>query len=81
MLWDGEIDPSKLPDGDAGTDAGDGDAGGGVAPLPPQTVRNCFKHNGDATFVNFDWAAQGAHKSMDVTAYECTRPALPKIEL
>jgi parallel beta-helix repeat protein len=76
MLWDGEVDPIEFTGGgDAGADD---DAGAAVA---PEGVRNCFNHNGDATFVNFDWAGKGANKSTDVTPYECTRPALPKIEL
>lgn len=80
MLWDGEIDPSKLTGGaDAATDAGT-DAGAD-APVPPEDIRNCFKHNGDAKFANFDWANKGAGKSTDVTPYECTRPALAKIAL
>jgi hypothetical protein len=79
MLWDGEVDPSKVSGGgDAGADD---DADAGQAPVPPESVRNCFRDNADATFVNFDWDGQGAHKSTDVAPYECTRPALPAIEL
>jgi len=68
LVWDGIIDTDNL---------GGGTVENGV---PPESVRNCFKGNGAATFINLDVEHDGAGKSTDVKPYECTRDALKKIE-
>jgi len=68
LTWDGIVDTDNL---------GGGTVENGV---PPESVRNCFKGNGDATFINLDIEHNGAGKSTDVTPYECTRDALEKLE-
>lgn len=76
MVWDGIVDSDKL-DADGGTP----DAGARTPLGPPDELRNCFKDNGDATFLNLDLEHYGENKSTDVTPYECERPALPAIKL
>jgi hypothetical protein len=44
------------------------------------SLRNCFKDNGDASFINLDVPGSGAGKSTDVTPYECTRDPLEPIK-
>jgi len=93
MAWDGIVDSAKLG-GDGGVDGGDGapdagadagaaagDGGAGTAPIPPDALRNCFRNNGDASFMNLDLEQYGARASSDIAPYECERPALPAIEL
>lgn len=69
LSWDGIIDDSKLQDGET-IDNG----------IPPMSLINCFKGNGDASFMNLDVGNNGAGKSTDVTPYECTRDALQPIK-
>lgn len=68
LIWDGIIDTDKL-DGET-IDNG----------VPPMSLRNCFKGNGSATFINLDTEHMGKDKSTDVKPYECTRDALKKLE-
>jgi parallel beta-helix repeat protein len=68
LVWDGFIDQKKL-DGET-VDSG----------VPPMSLRNCFKDNGDASFINLDVPGSGAGKSTDVTPYECTRDPLEPIK-
>jgi parallel beta-helix repeat protein len=76
LLWDGIIDTDKLDD------AGDAEsADGGTAPVPPEALRNCFKDNGDASFLNMDLERYGERASTDITPYECEQPSLPAVEL
>jgi parallel beta-helix repeat protein len=74
--WDGIVDTDKLS-ADEQPPAGGGDA----AFVPPDAVRNCFKANAEASFMNVDLEMFGKRKSSDVTPYACTRPALPAIKL
>jgi parallel beta-helix repeat protein len=74
LEWDGIVDTGKLPGGDT-------DAGVEPGAVLPESVRNCFKANGTATFMNVDLEHNGQSKSSDVTPYECVRPALPAITL
>jgi parallel beta-helix repeat protein len=83
MAWDGIVDGAKLGDAgvadggataDGGAPVGVGSDGGGPAGFA--ALENCFKNNGDATFVNIDFHNIGANKSFDVTPYACDRPAL-----
>lgn len=74
MVWDGIWDVSKL-------DADGGGAGGEAGLVPPVALRNCFRDNGGAGFIALDLEHDGAGKSMDVTPYECERPALPAVQL
>jgi hypothetical protein len=46
----------------------------------PLTLRNCFKNNGDASFMNFDIDTFGTRASFDITPYECDQEPLPEIE-
>lgn len=69
LVWDGLVDTDKL--GSETVENG----------VPPESLRNCFKGNGAATFINLDMEHSGAGKSTEVTPYECTRTALEKIEL
>jgi hypothetical protein len=73
LEWDGIVDTDKLP--------GDGDAGIEPGAELPESVRNCFKDNGSASFINVDLEHNGQNKSTDVTPYGCVRPALPSIKL
>jgi parallel beta-helix repeat protein len=68
LTWDGIVDTDKL--GSETIEAG----------VPPESLRNCFKGNGDATFINLDMEHGGAGKSTDVAPYECTRAALEAIK-
>ena len=68
LAWDGIIDDGKL-DGES--------ADNGV---PPMSLINCFKDNGDASFINLDVGNNGAGKSTDVTPYACTRDALHPVK-
>ena len=74
LVWDGIWDTSKL-------DADGGGVGGEPGLVPPVELRNCFKDNGDAGFIALDLEHDGAGKSMDLTPYECDRPALPRVQL
>jgi parallel beta-helix repeat protein len=71
LEWDGIVDSGKLPGG----------ADAGSVAVPPESLRNCFEGNGDATFMNVDLEHNGQNKSSELTPYECTRPALPSIKL
>jgi parallel beta-helix repeat protein len=69
MVWDGIVDSAKL----------EGSADEGL--VPPESLRNCFLSNGDATFKVLDLENNGAGKSSDVEPYACERPALEPIML
>jgi parallel beta-helix repeat protein len=69
MVWDGIVDNAKL----------EGPADEGA--VPPETLRNCFRSNGEATFKALDLDHNGAGKSSDVEPYACERPALESIML
>jgi parallel beta-helix repeat protein len=78
--WDGIIDTSKLAvDGGASEGGALDDADNGSPPAGFDAIENCFRNNGDGTFLNLDFGNFGAHKSFDVTPYGCDRPALPAI--
>jgi parallel beta-helix repeat protein len=66
LEWDGIVDPDKLM---------------GAPPETSDNLLNCFKSNGDASFMNIDLEQFGKRKSADITPYECTRPALAPIAL
>jgi parallel beta-helix repeat protein len=68
LTWDGIIDTDKL-----GSDTVENG-------VPPESLRNCFKGNGDASFMNLDVEHMGKGKSTDVKPFECTRDALKSIE-
>ena len=70
LVWDGVVDSAKL---DSEDDVKDG--------VPPESLRNCFKGNGDADFVNLDLGNESKGKSTDITPYECSRDGLPEIKL
>jgi hypothetical protein len=70
LIWDGVIDADKL---DSPDDVKDG--------VPPESLRNCFKDNGDASFINLDLGNDGEGKSTDVAPFECSRDGLPAIKL
>jgi len=74
LQWDGIVDWAKL-----GNDAGAPDAGAGKLPAVPMQLANCFENNGNATFLNLDLENNGKNKTTDVTAYTCSREALPKV--
>lgn len=76
MSWDGIIDSDKLD-----ADGGMPDTGTGDPLVPPESLRNCFKDNGTAGFINFDLEHYGMNKSTDVGPYACERAALAPIKL
>ena len=76
LTWDGIYDTDK-----AAGEPDEPDPDGDEAPVPPASLRNCFKDNGDATFLNIDLEMYGARKSTDVTPYDCEGTSLPAIEL
>jgi len=76
MTWDGAIDTDKPEATGTGSTAGSDT----VAPIPGLALRNCFKDNVDARFLNFDIEQFGARFSDDVTPYECDQDPLPEIE-
>lgn len=69
MVWDGFVDSAKLTAADEGS------------PVPPDTLRNCFKDNGTASFMALDLEHNGAAKSTDASAFACERPALAPASL
>ena len=71
LIWDGIVDSDK-----PGANA-DGDQ----LPVPDESLRNCFKDNGDASFMNIDLEQFGKRKSSDVGPYTCERPVLEPIVL
>lgn len=76
MSWDGAVDTDKPEATGTGSIAGT-DA---VAPIPGAALRNCFKDNGDATFMNFDFETVGTRASFDLAPYNCDQDPLPAIE-
>jgi hypothetical protein len=84
MVWDGVVDWGKVfgdggePDSGAVFDAGIDE---GPPPVVPDSLKNCFKNNGAATFVNIDFDHLGANKSSDPQPYACDLPPLPPITL
>ena len=76
LVWDGAIDTDKPEATGEGSTAGTDT----VAPIPGPALRNCFKGNAGASFINFDIDQFGARNSADVTPYECEQDPLPAIE-
>lgn len=68
LSWDGIIDSDKL-----GAEAKPGE-------VPPESLRNCFKSNGEATFINLDTEHNGMGKSTDVQPYACSRTELEPLK-
>ena len=71
LMWDGIVDSDK-PGSNSDS---------AQAPVPDESLRNCFKNNGDASFMNIDLEQFGKRKTSDITPYTCERPALKHIEL
>ena len=65
IVWDGIVDTSKLEEGE--------ELGTGAPSLAPESLRNCFRNNEGASFINLDLEHDGEDKTTDIEPYACSR--------